>query len=43
VRILYARNLSVGSLPETQGQGMDSCLMNLHPDEVTKALASLLG
>jgi len=43
VRILYARNFSVGSLPETRGQGIDSCLMNLHPHEVTEALTPLLG
>ncbi len=42
VRILYPRNISVGSLPETRGREMDSGLVNLSPHEVIEALTPLL-
>ncbi len=42
VRILYPRNISAGSLPETWGREIDSGLVNLSPREVIEALAPLL-
>ena len=42
LRILYAGNIPVGSLPETWGREIDSGLINLSPHEVIEALTPLL-
>jgi len=42
LRILYAGNISPGSLPETRGREIDSGPMNLSPHEVIEVLTPLL-
>jgi len=42
VRILYAKNISVGGLPETWGREIDSGLIDLSPHEVIEVLTPLL-